>query len=59
MNARWLLRMARWSRRPPSKERIIVMLVVAGISLALYAYERTFGWPEALTPDPAVSSGRK
>ena len=34
------------------------MLVVAGLSLALVAYEKTFGWPEALTPDPAVSRGR-
>jgi hypothetical protein len=51
--------MARWSRNPPSKERIIGMLVVVGISLALFGYERIFGWPEALTPDPAVSRGRK
>ena len=43
MNSRWLLRMARWSRNPPSKERIIFMLVIAGISLALFAYEKTFG----------------
>ena len=52
---RWLMKMAHWVRHPPSKERIIFVLAIAGISLALAAYERAFGWPEALTPDRAVS----
>ncbi len=45
-----LLRMARWVRHPPSKERVRLVFWVFAVCLALAATERLVGWPEALTP---------
>lgn len=45
----WFLRMARWARNPPSQQRVVLVLVVIGLCLALFAVERWIGWPEALT----------
>ncbi|MGP3696419.1 hypothetical protein [Rhodobacter sp. NSM] len=58
MNPLWLLRMTRWVRRPPSLQRVLLMLAVVGASLALAAVERTVGWPEALTVDGFGPAGR-
>lgn len=52
---RWLLRMSRWSRHPPSPRVLRVILLVAVLSLGLVAIERIWGWPEALT----VNHGRR
>ncbi len=49
MNPRWLLRMARWARNPPSPGRVKLVLAVVALCLLLLAIERLFGWPEALT----------
>lgn len=53
MNPVWLLRMARWIRRPPSPRRVVLVLAVIAASLALVAVERLVGWPEALSVAPA------
>jgi hypothetical protein len=50
MNPLWLLRMKRWLQNPPSAARVIFVFSIIALCLALFAYERLFGWPEALTP---------
>jgi len=52
MNILWLLRMARWARRPPGPRTVRLWLAVIGIGLALAGIELLFGWPEALTLEP-------
>ena len=47
---RWLLRMAKWARRPPSASRVKLVAAVIALCLILFAIERLFGWPEWLTP---------
>jgi hypothetical protein len=44
----WLLKMKQLAERPPSRRRVILMLVVFGTCLALWGYEQIFGWPELL-----------
>jgi hypothetical protein len=51
MNMLGLLRMARWSRKPPSAKRVKLFFVVLLLCLALFGIEYIWGWPEALTPD--------
>lgn len=57
MNYRWLLRMAKWARNPPSAGQVKFVLAIIAISLTLYGIERAFGWPEWLTPQ-ATPRGR-
>lgn len=45
------LRMAKWARHPPSAARVKLVLAVIALCLGLFAVERLFGWPEALTLD--------
>ncbi|MBX9748837.1 MAG: hypothetical protein K5Q68_04405 [Roseococcus sp.] len=46
---RWAMRLAQWFRRPPSRERAILIGVTIGLCLALVLVERVFGWPEWAT----------
>lgn len=55
MNITWLLRMARWARRPPGPRTVRLWLVVIGAGLAIAGIEVFFGWPEALTLEPRRS----
>jgi len=41
--------MAEWFRRPPSRQRVILMGVVVVLCLAVLALERLYGWPSWLT----------
>lgn len=50
MNPIWLLRMAKWVRRPPSARQVALVLGVVAACLAIAGFEFLFGWPEALTP---------
>ena len=47
----WLLRAKRWAARPPSANRVVLVLGIIAVCLLLFGYERFFGWPEALTTD--------
>ena len=47
----WLIRMARWARHPPSPGRVKLVFVVIGLCLAVYGFERIWGWPDWLTPN--------
>ncbi|WP_294613487.1 hypothetical protein [Roseovarius sp.] len=52
MTITWLLRMARWARNPPGRNRRRMLLVVIGLALAIGGIEYFLGWPEALTLEP-------
>eukprot|EP01031_Cornospumella_fuschlensis_P048707 gene48707-59635_t len=43
------MRLAQWFRRPPSRERAILIGVTIGLCVALVLVERVFGWPEWAT----------
>jgi hypothetical protein len=51
MRMTWFLRMARWARRPPSWQRVLLVVSVIAISLVIAGVEWLFGWPEWLTVD--------
>jgi len=46
---RWGIRMSQWFRRPPSRQRLILMGVVVAVSLIVLAIERLYGWPSWMT----------
>ena len=48
MNLVWLMRMARWARRPPSAARVKLVLGVVAACFVLWGIELIWGWPEAL-----------
>ncbi|SLN12788.1 hypothetical protein PEL8287_00453 [Roseovarius litorisediminis] len=52
MNPRWLFRMAKWARQPPSEKRVIFVLGIVGLCLVLFAIERFVGWPDFLSLEP-------
>jgi len=58
MTITWLLRMARWARRPPGRRTVLLWLVVLWVALAIAGVEHFLGWPEALTLEPRRSAVR-
>lgn len=46
MNLTWLLRMARWARRPPSRQRVWLVFGVLALALALFGLEKAGLWPD-------------
>ncbi len=46
LNPRHFLRMAKWARRPPSDQRVKLVLAVIAIALLIWGAERIFGTPE-------------
>ncbi|MBH0238742.1 hypothetical protein [Methylobrevis albus] len=53
---RLLLRMAIWIRRPPSRRRIMMVVVIGALGLAIVGIERYVGWPDwaRLEPKPSI-----
>ena len=49
MNPRWLFKMARWSRNPPSTGRVIMVFSIIALCLVLFGVEKFIGWPEWMT----------
>lgn len=45
---RLLVRMALWSRRPPSKRWLIAAGIAIAVALVLVGIETFIGWPDAL-----------
>lgn len=43
---RHLLRMARWAKRPPSQQRVILVISVIVICLVIAGIERWIGFPD-------------
>lgn len=46
---RWLLRMSRWARNPPSEKRVIFVFSVIVLCLALFGIEKMGWWPDWAT----------
>jgi len=49
MNYRILLRMARLAQRPPSWQRVRLVLAIIAVCLLIAGFEYLFGWPAWLT----------
>ncbi|KEP71549.1 hypothetical protein FGG78_06625 [Thioclava sp. BHET1] len=52
MNFMWLMRMARWVRRPPSMLQVKIVAVVIVIVIALVALDWLGLWPDWARMDP-------
>lgn len=50
-NMIWLLRAAKWARRPPSARMVKLVLGIVVAGLALVALEKMGFWPEWATMD--------
>ncbi len=46
MNPLHLLRMARWARHPPSRNRVLLGLAVIAVCLAIVGLEWAGFWPD-------------
>jgi hypothetical protein len=49
MNMLWLLRLRRLLQHPPSKQRVMLVIVVLVVCAALVGVEKIWGWPAWLT----------
>jgi hypothetical protein len=49
MNMLWLLRLRRLLQHPPSKQRVMLVIVVLVVCAALVGVEKIWGWPAGLT----------
>ncbi|WP_417807823.1 hypothetical protein [Thioclava sp.] len=52
MNMTWLLRMARWVRRPPSMLQVKIVAVVIALAIVIVVLGKTGYWPEWARLDP-------
>ena len=56
---RWLLKAKKWQARPPSAQRVRLVLALIAVGVAIAAVERWIGWPAWATLEPAgPRSGR-
>jgi len=55
VNLRWLLRAARWARRPPKETTVKLVLGVIAAALLLAGVEHFLGWPDWLTVNSGAS----
>ena len=53
----WLLRMAKWTRHPPSAAMVKMVIGIILVGLLLAGIEHIWGWPEALTPNGHARRG--
>ena len=59
MTITWILRIARWARRPPGPRKVRLWLIVLGLALSIGRIEYLFGWPDMLLLEPRRSVLRK
>ena len=52
MNPRWLLRMSKWARHPPSMSRVMLVAGVIGLCVVLAGIQWLGYWPEWLIVAP-------
>lgn len=50
-NMIWLIRAAKWARRPPSAKMVKLVFAIIGAGLILLALERLGLWPDWATLD--------
>jgi hypothetical protein len=48
----WLMRMARWVRRPPSLLQVKIVAVVIALAIVIVVLGKTGYWPEWARMDP-------
>ena len=48
-NLNWLMRMQRWSRRPPSMNRVLMLVAIVALCLALAGLQHFGLWPDWAT----------
>lgn len=46
MNLTWLLRMAKWARRPPSMKQVKIGAVVLALAVAIWGLDAAGLWPD-------------
>lgn len=46
MNLTWLMRMARWARRPPSLRQVQIAGVVLLIAVSIWGLDKAGLWPD-------------
>ena len=51
MKPRQLFRLKKWAMNPPGEKRVKLVFGAVILCLALFGYERLFGWPAWLTID--------
>lgn len=51
---RWLVKMWHWAHNPPPMWKVKLVFAVILLCLALFGYERLFGWPEFLRVNPPL-----
>ncbi|MTJ04091.1 MAG: hypothetical protein FH759_05270 [Sediminimonas qiaohouensis] len=51
MNMRWIVRMARWARHPPSEKMVKLVLSIVAVAAVIYVIERYVGWPDWMSLD--------
>ena len=49
MNPRWLFRMSRWARNPPSTQRVKLVFAIVAVSLLIVGIEWMGWWPDWAT----------
>ena len=52
MNYTWLLRMAKWVRRPPSMLQVKIAAVVIAIVIAIVVIDKLGFWPDWARVNP-------
>ena len=51
MDPRWLLRMSRWARNPPSPKMVKLVLGLLAVLICIWLIERYIGWPDWATAE--------
>ncbi|MFD2739329.1 hypothetical protein ACFSUD_07115 [Sulfitobacter aestuarii] len=51
MEPRWLFRMSRWARNPPSPARVKLVFAIIALALAIGAIEWLGYWPDWATAE--------
>ncbi len=46
---RWLVRMSRWARNPPSEKRVLLVLAIILVCLVVFGIEWLGLWPDWAT----------
>ena len=59
LSYRYIVKMAKWARHPPSLKQVIFVFSVIVFCLSLFGYEKVFGWPDALKPNPKTHKAIK
>jgi len=51
VNPLWLLRMSRWARNPPSKQRVLLVFAAISVAAGIWGIEALGLWPDWATAE--------